>query len=123
SFDNQYADSYLWVKEAIVDYIVPQLYWDFAHPLAPYGDLAKWWAEMMKDSKVDLYIGHGAYRLGEKGGYENPYEIVNQLKFANQFDNVLGNVFFTYKTFIDKTKQTQGMDLVQKLLNQREDNE
>ncbi len=123
SFDNQYADSYLWVKEAIVDYIVPQLYWDFAHPLAPYGDLAKWWANIMKDSKVDLYIGHGAYRLGEKGGYENPYEIVNQLKFANQYDNVLGNVFFTYKTFIDATKQTQGMDLVKKLLNHREDNE
>src|SRR5690554_5177031 len=121
SFDNQYADSYLWVKEGIIDYIVPQLYWDFAHQLAPFGDLAKWWVNACKDSKVDLYIGHGPYRLGEKGGYENPYEIVNQLKFANQFDNVLGNIFFTYKTFIDATKQKQGMDLVKKLLNGKED--
>ncbi|NWH10551.1 glycoside hydrolase family 10 protein [Acholeplasma laidlawii] len=121
SYDNQYADSYLWIKEGIIDYIVPQLYWDFEHKLAPFADLALWWAEVCKGSNVDLYIGHGPYRYGEKGGYENPYEVVNQLKFANQFDNVVGNVFFTYKTFIDETKQQQGMHLVKKLLNGSED--
>ena len=118
SYDNQYADSYLWVKEGYVDYIVPQLYWDFQHPLAPYGDLLLWWVDLCKGTKVDLYIGHGAYRLGDKGGYENPLEVVNQLKFANQFDNVLGNVFFTYKTFIDVEKEKAGMKLVKQLLNE-----
>ncbi|CDR31269.1 Uncharacterized protein conserved in bacteria [Acholeplasma oculi] len=118
SFDNQYADSYDWVKRGLIDYIVPQLYWDFEHPLAPYGDLLLWWVDLCKDSSVDLYIGHGAYRLGEKGGYENKFEVVNQLKFANQFETVKGNIFFTYKTFIEKDKYEKGMDEVKKLLNQ-----
>lgn len=122
SFDNQYADSYLWVKEGYIDYIIPQIYWDFEHELAPFGDLTKWWANVCGGTKVNLYIGHGAYRLGEKGGYSNPYEIVNQIKYANQFDTVQGNVFFTYKTFIEPEKQKQGMDLVKKLLNNRKDN-
>lgn len=118
SYDNQYADSYLWVKKGYIDYIVPQLYWDFQHPLAPYADLVLWWVNLCKGTNVDLYIGHGAYRLGDKGGYENPLEVVNQLKFANQFDSVLGNVFFTYKTFIDQEKEKSGMMFVKKLLNE-----
>jgi len=119
SYSNQYADSLLWIKEGYIDYIVPQLYWDFAHPLAPFADLAVWWSDAVKGTKVDLYIGHGAYRLGSEGGYENPLEVVNQLKFANQFDTVKGNIFFTYKTFIDKDKSEQGMKLVCELLNER----
>lgn len=117
SYDNQYADSYTWVKEGYIDYIIPQLYWDFGHSIAPYGDLLEWWVELCKDTNVDLYIGHGAYRLGSEGCYENKYEVVNQLKFSNQHETVKGNVFFTYKTFIEKGLTKPGMDLVKDLLN------
>ena len=120
SYDNQYADSYEWVKKGYIDYIIPQLYWDFGHPIAPYGDLVEWWVELCKDTNVDLYIGHGAYRLGSEGGYENKYEVVNQLKFANQHETVKGNVFFTYKTFIETGATKPGMDLVKALLNEKE---
>src|SRR5690606_30731395 len=96
SYSNQYADTYLWVKKGYIDYIVPQLYWGFGHHLAPFADLCQWWSHVCKDTQVDLYIGHGAYRLGMEGEYSNPEEIVNQLKYANQFDVVKGNVFFTY---------------------------
>jgi uncharacterized lipoprotein YddW (UPF0748 family) len=117
SYDNQYADSYKWVKEGMIDYIVPQLYWEFGHPLAPFGDLAKWWIELCKDTNVKLYIGHGAYRLGNEGEYENPLEVCNQVKFVNQSPVVKGNVFFTYKTFINDDKNKPGMAKLKSLLN------
>ena len=118
SFDNQYADSYLWVKEGYIDYIVPQCYWDFGHKLAPFADLILWWVNLCKGTDVDLYIGHGAYRLGtEDTEYANPMEVANQLKYANQYNEVKGNIFFTYKTFIDKEKCMEGMKEVKKLLN------
>lgn len=117
SYDNQYADSYKWVKEAMIDYIVPQLYWEFGHPLAPFGDLAKWWIDLCKDTNVKLYIGHGAYRLGNEGEYENPLEVVNQVKFVNISPVVKGNVFFTYKTFINEDKNKPGMQKLKSLLN------
>lgn len=116
SYYGQYADSVSWIKEGILDYIVPQIYWDFGHSLAPYGDLLDWWVNLLKDSKVKLYIGHGAYRLGTDGRYQDPYEMVYQLKYANQHDVVKGNVFFTYKTFIDTDKALPGMTLLKKLL-------
>ncbi|MDL2292064.1 family 10 glycosylhydrolase [Acholeplasma sp. OttesenSCG-928-E16] len=116
SFDNQYADTYAWVKEEIIDYIVPQLYWDLGHPIAPFADLCDWWANLCKGSNVDLYIGHGAYRLGSDGQYQDKDEVVNQLKYANQYETVKGNVFFTYHSFIDKGKIEDGMKELKKTL-------
>lgn len=115
SYYGQYADSLTWIHDDFLDYIVPQIYWDFGHKLAPYGDLLDWWVEACKHSRVKLYIGHGVYRLGTEGRYLDPNEIVYQVKYANQHDVVQGNVFFTYKTFIDQEKAHQGMQLLKKL--------
>ncbi|PKK99714.1 MAG: hypothetical protein CVV57_01290 [Tenericutes bacterium HGW-Tenericutes-2] len=120
SYDNQYADAYLWVKNEYIDYIVPQIYWEFGHPIAPFGDILDWWVKLLNHSKVDLYIGHGAYRLGNDGEFENIHEITNQLRYANQYPVVKGNVFFTYKTFINKEKSELGMNELKKLLTRRD---
>lgn len=118
SYDNQYADSYLWVKNGYIDYIVPQLYWEFGHPLAPYADLCRFWIKLCKTSKVDLYLGHGAYRLGNEGEYENPNEVSNQLLYANPYKTVKGHVFFTYKTFINQDKSKLGMEYLKNILKE-----
>lgn len=112
---HQHANSYRWVKEGWIDYIVPQIYWDFAHESASFADMTRWWVDLCKDSNVKLYIGHGAYRLGREGNYEDKYEIVNQVKYANQFKEVTGNVFFTYNTFILNKDAKPGMDLLKKM--------
>ena len=118
SYNNEYADSYDWVKKAYVDYIVPQIYWEFGHEIAPFADIADFWVDAVKDTKVDLYIGHGAYRLGNEGEFENPNEIINQVKYVAQFDAVKGHVFFTYHTFIDQGKTEEGMNRLKKLFTE-----
>lgn len=117
SYDNQYADALLWIKEGILDYIVPQIYWEFGHEIAPFADIALWWIDKMKESQVRLYIGHAAYRLGSEGDYENPMEIVNQVTFVNAHNKVDGNVFFTYRTFISDGLSKNGMMELKKLLS------
>jgi len=120
SYYGQYADSYTWVKEGIIDYIVPQIYWDFGHQLAPFADLLDWWVDLCKDSHVKLYIGHGAYRLGTEGRYLDPEEMVYQVKYANQHEVVKGNVFFTAKTFLDPDKAYPGMQRLKTLFKEEE---
>lgn len=117
SYHHQYADTFLWVKKGYLDYIVPQLYWEFGHEVAPFADLTRWWADVVKGTNVDLYIGHGVYRLGRKGEFENPLEINNQLKYANQFETVKGNVFFTYKNFLGIEVLKAGMLNLKRMLN------
>jgi len=112
-----YADTLAWIEGGYVDYVVPQIYWDFGHRIAPFADICDFWVEVCRKHPVDLYIGHGAYRLGTEGEFANKKEITNQLLYANQFASVKGNVFFTYKTFVDKDKAFPGMQEVKKLLN------
>lgn len=114
---SQHANSYRWVKEGFIDYIVPQLYWDFAFEKAPFADMTNWWVDLCKGTNVKLYIGHGAYRLGRDGQYEDKMEIVNQVKYANQFKEVQGNIFFTYKTFVQDGPEKEGMLELKKLFN------
>lgn len=118
SYYGQFADSYHWIKTGIIDYIVPQIYWQFGHKIAPFADILDWWVSITKGTSVDLLIGHPTYRLGEDGDFENKLEIVNQVKYANQYKTVKGNVFFTGKTFLDKEKEMQGMKEIRKLLNE-----
>lgn len=117
SYSNQYADTYLWVKEKYIDYIVPQIYWEFEHPIAPFADICQWWAELCENSNVDLYIGHGVYRLGNPGAYENSDEVVNQIKYANQFETVKGNIFFSYQSILNQKNKQTGVEKIIKLFS------
>lgn len=112
-----YADSLSWINEGIIDYIVPQIYWPFGHKIAPFADICDFWVQVCQGKDVDLYIGHGAYRLGEEGDFSNKMEIANQVKYTNQFDVIKGNVFFTYKNFIEQKAAYAGMQVLKKLLN------
>ena len=117
SYYLQYADSRKWVKDEMIDYIVPQIYWEFNHAIAPFADICDWWVDVCKGTKVDLYIGHAAYRFGNEGDFENPEEVSNQLKYANSYETVKGNVFFTYKNFIEEDKK-KSMENIKKLLKE-----
>ncbi len=114
-YDKQYADVYKWVKEGYIDYVVPQLYFEFNHPIAPFADLCDWWVSVCMNTDVKLYVGLPAYRLGREGEFENKYEVVNQIKYANNYSEVTGNIFFTYHTFIDDNEVKPGMELLKKL--------
>lgn len=99
-----FADTYKWVKEETVDYIIPQIYWSFDQAAAPYGELTSWWNNVAKDSHSQVYVGHANYKHATNGGWEvawlNPEEIPNQMKFNQQYDNIAGSVLFSYNDLI-----------------------
>ncbi len=43
-YDNLYANILLWLKLGWIDYVVPQIYFEFSHAHAPYATLLDWWA-------------------------------------------------------------------------------
>ena len=111
SYDDQFADTRKWVKNNWIDYIVPQIYWTFDEKAAPYGELVNWWADVVRDTDVNLYIGHANYRKADISNknisWQNPEEISNQLKFNNLYDEVKGSVFFRYKSLLEDENTTQ----------------
>lgn len=95
SYFTQYADTRGWVKNGLIDYIVPQLYWPFTHEVAAYAALADWWADTVRGTRVRLYIGQGFYRVGKAGWNEN--EIINQLRYNQTRPEIGGSIFFSYR--------------------------
>ncbi|PSK97996.1 uncharacterized lipoprotein YddW (UPF0748 family) [Murinocardiopsis flavida] len=95
SYDGIYADSRTWVKEGWVDYINPQVYWEIGHPAADYAALVPWWAGVVEDTDVELYIGQAAYKVGNAGAWSDPGELSGHLTFNRDHPQVDGDVFFS----------------------------
>lgn len=94
AYSEIYCDALAWAKGGYVDYIAPQLYWSFGTPAAPFGTLAEWWNEALKDSGVRYYVNHGAYRYAE--GTMDSGELTNQVQKARTLDNCYGSMYYGY---------------------------
>ncbi|MEU4236998.1 family 10 glycosylhydrolase [Actinoplanes sp. NPDC026619] len=97
AYDAIYADTRKWVQEGWLDYIVPQLYWNIGFAKADYAKLLPWWVNLVKGTKVQLWIGQGDYRVGEKGAWSNPTEIDRHLDLDEKA-GVQGEVHFSAKS-------------------------
>ncbi len=96
SYSALYADTRKWVKDGIIDYIAPQIYWEHGHSLCDYETLVKWWSDTARGTGVDLYICHAVYKL-ESGGAWDRNEIAKQLETAKTVGGVSGSAFYRYE--------------------------
>ncbi len=92
SYHSLYCDTLAWVKGGYVDYVAPQIYWDFTTKVARYDNLVHWWNRQLDGTGVDLIISHAAYRAGEFS--EN--EIRNQVEYARSEVTYRGSIFYGY---------------------------
>ncbi len=95
---SSYADSLYWIENGLVDYIIPQIYWEIGHKLADFATLADWWNDAVAGSDVHLYIGMGAYRCADNptGVWKTTDPLFDSLAYLENKDNVGGCVFFRY---------------------------
>jgi uncharacterized lipoprotein YddW (UPF0748 family)/N-acetylmuramoyl-L-alanine amidase len=93
SYNALYADTRRWVKEGWLDYIAPQIYWFTGFEIACYEVVLSWWEDVVRDTSVDLYIGHAIYREAENRANWSG-EIVRQLERNATSDVVRGSIFF-----------------------------
>ncbi|MBO0826949.1 MAG: family 10 glycosylhydrolase [Streptosporangiales bacterium] len=98
SYSAIYADSRGWVKHGYVDYVAPQLYWNMGFPAADYAKLVPWWADVVRGTDVQLYIGQGDYKLGAAGAWRHPDELSRHLTYNERFPEVRGDVHFSATT-------------------------
>lgn len=97
NYDDLYADILLWLEKGWIDYVVPQLYWEFDHPNAPYGPLLEWWSK--NTFGKDCYIGLGYYRAGSSAAWRDKTLIPRQLSAIRQTPNIGGAVYFSSRSF------------------------
>jgi len=97
-----WADTRRWVVEEMVDYMAPQIYWEFTHAVAPYEPIARWWAQLHQDRNVSLYVGLAHYKHRSApfrylAAWQDPTQIPRQLDFNQTYPSIRGNIFFTFQ--------------------------
>lgn len=97
NYDDLYADVIKWQRLGWIDYLTPQLYWEFGHRLVPYEVAVTWWAQHAYGRH--MYIGHAPYRIGSTAGWKDPREMGRQINAARSLATVQGSVFFSSKSF------------------------
>lgn len=108
SYSNSiFADTYKWIKEGLIDYVTPQIYWSFDQAAAPYGELTRWWNDVAQGTNTQVYIGHANYKHVNNGGWDpswlNPEEIPNQMKFNQNYPAIKGSTLFSYNDIVPST--------------------
>lgn len=92
-FDDLYADVLTWLKRGWIDYVCPQLYWEFGNRYCPYEILLDWWSHHTYGRQ--LYIGQGVYRIGSAPAWRNPSEMPDEIR-ANRTDpRVSGSIWYS----------------------------
>ena len=89
-----YADPFTWLENKWVDYLVPQIYWEFGHPVADFGTLADYWdANTMG---VSMIIGIPAYRFKNPASpaFASPDMVGRQIDYTRSKNNVQGHFYF-----------------------------
>jgi|GEM_PF-30754 len=101
SYDAIYADSLGWINNPNIklDYLTPQIYWNFGYSAAAYEVLAQWWSDAVAGHEIHLYSGNGFYRVGSSTEWLNPAELPNQVLFNRSFDEIKGQFFYSAQYF------------------------
>ncbi|MFY0253031.1 glycoside hydrolase family 10 protein [Chitinophaga sp. 30R24] len=97
NYDDLYADILKWLKNGWIDYVAPQIYWERGHRLADYEILLNWWGQHGYGRNV--YIGHGAYRIGSNAAWKNPNELPAQVEEARALNTIQGSIFYSVSSF------------------------
>ncbi len=97
NYDDLYADILLWLEKDWIDYVAPQLYWEFGHRAAPYEVLIDWWSKHTYGKHC--YIGLGIYRAGSSDVWKDSTLIPRQIELLRNTSNMQGMIFFSSKTF------------------------
>jgi len=96
-YDNLYADILLWLKNGWIDYVVPQIYFEFSHPRAPYAVLLDWWARHSYGRQC--YIGLAPFLAGTRPAWRDPTQLTRQIQALRSYPEVQGAVYFSSSSF------------------------
>jgi len=97
NYDDLYADILLWLKKGWIDYVAPQIYWEFEQKNAPYAVLLDWWSQNAYGRHC--YIGLGVYKAGINAAWRDRSQLPRQIQALRQTQNVQGMVFFSSTSF------------------------
>lgn len=120
NYNTQYSDVKLWLSQpGYADYIMPQLYWGFNYLTKSgredyqFARLSKEWASYPRADGVKLYLGLGAYRIGDGDGGSNDQSewstgnnLSKMIEALRTVDGISGSALYRYDNIFKNSAQS-----------------
>lgn len=116
NLEQLYADPYAWAQQGTVDYIEPQIYWGYEHPVKPYTETLREWMKVTEGTKVRMIPGLAGYKVGLPDYYaagtasqewvENSDLLGRQIRTSLD-EGADGAVIFSYSSLFHPTEDTR----------------
>ncbi len=92
-----YADPFIWLDNKWVDYLAPQIYWEFGHATADFGTLANFWNNNARG--VPMIIGIASYKFKDPTypAFGATSQFDRQINLVRESPNLSGCFFFREK--------------------------
>lgn len=100
NYDHLYADVIKWMEKGWIDYLLPQLYWQFGHPAVDYQTLCDWWKSYSYGRA--LYIGHALYKSDPNSAtiaWRQAKQLPQQIRLTREIPQIKGSAFYSAKHF------------------------
>lgn len=129
-YTSLYADIEKWVSDdGYVDYVCPQIYFGFRNVKQPFMFTTKIWVALMRDSKVDLYVGLPLYKCSKvdeyaasedesiKNEFVDNHDIISrQIIYLSKLDKIKGYYIFSY-SYLDDDEIKDEVSLMRDAMN------
>lgn len=102
-----YADPFTWLENKWVDFLVPQVYWEFGHAIADFGKVTDFWDT--NTFGIPMIVGIPAYRYKTSTAFSDPQMIVRQIDYTRSKTNMRGHFYF-------RTENLANVSLKEKLM-------
>lgn len=95
NYDDLYADVLLWAEKGWIDYIAPQLYWEFGKKVADYAVLAPWWRNTITDCKLYFGLYVSGLEVNKTPAWRKPNEVIRQMSYNRECEDIDGVIFYS----------------------------
>lgn len=116
-YDKIYSDPVNWLKEGLVDYISPQIYWTTDNSRHPYGGLSRWWNDVAEMYGRHCFPSQTIAAFAKKNTPEQWDETFRQIELNREssFNYAPGAVLYSARFIAGKTGSGFGKALQRKI--------
>ena len=101
-YDVLYADILNWIDDSLIDYVVPQVYWEHGNKWCDFDVLQRWWGERSTEA-TKVFIGHAVFKINDgkvpNAGWNAKSEMPDQISKVRKNSKLDGSVYFSFRQF------------------------
>lgn len=110
------ADAAAWCQaQGYVDYVCPQLYYNYDNPVLPYDKAVQTWKSLVTAKNVKLYFGLGVYKTDtdvDSGSWKNSVDIIARQIQTGRAQKCDGFMFYAYDDMMSQNRQQEIQNVV-----------